>query len=123
MAWLVRSGVVLATCEVAEARRDRARGLLGRDGLDGALLLRPARWIHTVRMRFPLDVAYLDRELVVIKVLSVPPNRLTVPVLRAHAVLETEQGVMRSWGLTIGDPLEVRGLESPEGDGDARTGA
>lgn len=114
MAWLVRNGVVLATCEVAESRRDRSRGLLGRDGLEGALLLRPAKWIHTIRMRFPLDVAYLDRDLIVIKVQSLPRHRLTLPVLRSHAVLETEQGVMRSWGLTIGDQLELRGPSDDE---------
>jgi hypothetical protein len=60
-------------------------------------------------MRFPLDVAYLDDDLVVIKVQSVPVHRLTMPFIRSHAVLETEQGVMRSWGLTIGDQLEIRG--------------
>ena len=109
MAWLVRDGKVLATLELAETHRDRRRGLLGRDSLEGALLLRPAKMIHTVRMRFPLDVAYLDANLTVIKLHSIPRNRLTLPVLRSHAVLETEQGVMRSWGLTIGDRLEVRG--------------
>ena len=42
VAWLVRDGEVLAALEVADVvRRARLRGLLGRDGVDGALLLRP----------------------------------------------------------------------------------
>ena len=43
MAWLVRDAEVLATLEIAESSRARARGLLGRDDFDGALLLRPAK--------------------------------------------------------------------------------
>ncbi len=41
MPWLLRDGEVLATLEVAESFAGRARGLLGRDGIDGALLLAP----------------------------------------------------------------------------------
>ena len=41
MAWLVREGDVLATAEVAETRRARRRGLLGRRDFEGALVLRP----------------------------------------------------------------------------------
>ncbi len=61
MAWLVRDGKVLATIEVAESLRSRTRGLLGRDGIDGALLIEPARSIHTVGVHFPIDVAYCRR--------------------------------------------------------------
>ena len=41
--WLVRGNDVLASLEVAESGAARRRGLLGRDGIDGALLLQPAR--------------------------------------------------------------------------------
>ncbi|MDI3297630.1 MAG: DUF192 domain-containing protein [Bacillota bacterium] len=41
----------------------RARGLLGRDGLEPgrALWLRPCGSIHMIGMRFPIDVIWLDR--------------------------------------------------------------
>src|SRR5690348_6608214 len=110
MAWLVREGKVLATIEVASSLRDRTRGLLGREGIDGAMLLRPARSVHTLRMRFPIDVAICDRDLVVLKVVTLPRNRVTLPVRRAHAVIEAEAGMMRKWGVTAGDRLHVRGL-------------
>src|SRR4030088_254331 len=67
MPWLLREGQVLAAVEVAERLGPRWRGLLGRDGLDGAYLLKPARSIHTVGMRFSIDVAYCDRDLVVLE--------------------------------------------------------
>lgn len=109
MPWLVRDGRVLATLELAEAPRARMRGLLGRDGIDGALLLRPARAVHTLRLRFPIDVAYCDADLAVLKIVTMRPNRVGLPVLPARAVIETEAGVMGSWGLAVGDRLEVRG--------------
>lgn len=115
MAWLVREGKVLATLEVADTRRERMRGLLGRDGIDGAILLRPAKSVHTFRMRFPIDVAFLDRDLTVLRVCTMPVNRLSRLVPKAAAVLETEAGVMASWELAPGDELEVRGGEDGEG--------
>ena len=39
----------------------RARGLLGRVSVDGVLLMAPCRDIHTIGMRNPIDVAFLDR--------------------------------------------------------------
>jgi hypothetical protein len=46
------------------------RGLLGRKGLDRGhgMLFRPAGSIHTMFMRFPLDVVFCDRNLVVVGV-------------------------------------------------------
>jgi uncharacterized membrane protein (UPF0127 family) len=111
LAWLVRDGTVLCTVEVAESARSRTRGLLGRDGLDGALLLRPARSVHTVRMRFPIDVAFCDRDLRVLRVTRLARNRVSLPVRGARAVVETEAGVMARWGLQVGDRLELRGAD------------
>jgi uncharacterized membrane protein (UPF0127 family) len=94
--------------EVAEGRRARRRGLLGRDGIDGALLLVPARSVHSVGMRFPLDVAWLDDDLTVLRTCRLPRHRLTRPVLKAHGVLEAEAGSFARWGLKVGDRLERR---------------
>ena len=109
MAWLCRDGDVLAALEVAESRRARTRGLLGRDGIEGAILLRPACSVHTLGMRFPIDVAFLDRDLTVVATVTMARNRLGLPRWRARSVLEAEAGAFERWGLRVGDRLEVKG--------------
>ena len=109
MAWLLRDGEVLASLEVAGSRRARSRGLLGRDGVDGALLLRPCRSVHTVGMRFPIDVAFCDDELQVLRVVTMPRYRLSRLVWRSRAVIEAEAGAFARLGLRPGDKLEVKG--------------
>ncbi|MBT2450430.1 DUF192 domain-containing protein [Streptomyces sp. ISL-43] len=94
--------------EVAASYAARTRGLLGRDGIDGAMLLTPAASVHTFRMRFAIDVAYLDRRLRVIALTTMPPGRLGLPRLRSRHVLEAEAGAMAAWGLRVGSTLRVR---------------
>jgi uncharacterized membrane protein (UPF0127 family) len=108
MTWLIRGEEVLAAVEVAESFRGRARGLLGREGIEGAIVIRPARSVHTVGMRFPIDVAYCDRDLVVLETVCMPRNRVGRPRLRARAVVEAEAGAFERWTLRPGDKLELR---------------
>lgn len=93
---------VTVPLEIAVSYRARTRGLLGRDAVDGALLLSPANSVHTFGMRMPIDVAYLDRGLRVLAVRTMPPGRLGRPRLRARHVLEAEAGAMARWGLRAG---------------------
>jgi uncharacterized membrane protein (UPF0127 family) len=86
--WLVRDDEVLATAEVAPNARARRRGLLGRDEIDGVLVLRPCRHVHTFRMRFPIDVAFCDVNGTVLRTCSLRPGRVSPVVLRAAFVLE-----------------------------------
>jgi len=108
MPWLLRDDQVLASLEIAASRRDRRRGLLGRDGLEGALLLERTRSVHTIGMRFPLDVAHLDDDGVVLRTCRMARNRVGVPVLQARRVLEAEAGSFARWDLQPGQVLEVR---------------
>ena len=108
MEWLVCNGRVLASAEVANGRRDRSRGLLGRDGMEGALVLRPCRWVHTIGMRFPIDVAYLADDGTVVKTIHMRRHRMGVPVFRASTVVEAGEGAFARWGLRVGDVVEIR---------------
>lgn len=108
MAWLVSEARVLASAELAEDRRTRRRGLLGRSGLDGALVLRPCRWVHSVGMRFPLDVAFVDDEGIVVKAVRMSRHRVGLPVPSASWVIEAEAGAFHRWGLLPGDEVELR---------------
>ncbi|MFM7059859.1 MAG: DUF192 domain-containing protein [Actinomycetes bacterium] len=107
--WLVRDGAVLASAEAASGRRARRRGLLGRPGLDGALVLRPCRQVHSIGMRFAIDVAFCDREGRVLRTATLRPGRVSRPVLRAAWAVEAEAGAFARWGLAAGDLIEVRG--------------
>jgi len=108
MPWLVREGEVLASLEVAADRRSRRRGLRGRDELDGGLVLRPCRSVHTVGMRFAIDVAFCDADGVVLHTASIGPNRVTRPVRRARWAVEVPVHALAHWGVRPGDVLEVR---------------
>ncbi|OIJ85425.1 DUF192 domain-containing protein [Streptomyces colonosanans] len=93
--------------EIAASYAKRARGLLGRDGVKGALLITPCASVHTFRMRFTIDVAYVDRDLNVLAVRTMKPGRLGLPRLRARSVLEAEAGAMERWGVRPGVRLSV----------------
>ena len=108
MPWLVRGDQVLSSLRVADSLGVRTRGLVGRDGLEGAILLRPARSVHTLGVRFPIDVAYLDDDLTVLRTKRMEGLRVGRPVRRACSVLEAEAGSFERWGLIVGDVLEVR---------------
>ncbi len=108
MSWLVNDGRVVASLEIADTRASRRVGLLGRDTIDGALLLRPARSVHTIRMRFAIDVIHVDKDLVVLSVTTMTPGRVGRWRRRAHAVIEAEAGSARRWDITRGVQLEIR---------------
>jgi uncharacterized membrane protein (UPF0127 family) len=104
---LVCNGLRVAPLQVAALPWERSRGLLGRDGIDGAILLEPAFIVHTFGMRFPIDVAFCDRRLRVIGVTTMGPHRLSRPRLGGRAVLEASAGAFRGWRLAAGSRLSV----------------
>lgn len=115
-AWLVHSAgsrttaaaaQVLATAELARTRAERRRGLLGRDHVDGVLVL-AVRSVHTVGMRVSIDVAHLDGDGTVLRLTTMHPNRVGLPVRGARRVVEAPAGAFARWGVLVGDRLEVR---------------
>ena len=109
MPWLVRDDEVLATAEVAASARERRVGLRGRESFSGALVLRPCRQVHTFGMCFPLDVAFCDADGRVLHTVTLPPSRISRPVLRAAFVVEAPAGSFERWRLRPGDVVEVDG--------------
>ena len=108
MPWLLRDGEVLASLDVARTRSARSKGLLGRDGIPGALWIEPCRSVHTLGMRFPIDVAFCDADGVVLRLVTMPRHRVSRLVLKARAVVEAEAGAFARWNLRVGDQLEVK---------------
>ncbi|MFH9606598.1 DUF192 domain-containing protein [Streptomyces sp. NPDC017448] len=106
------SGAREVPLRIAASYRARTRGLLGRDGIEGALMLTPCGSVHTFGMRFAIDVAYLDRTFRVLAVTTMRPGRLGLPRLRARHVVEAEAGAMERWGVRPGVQVELR-AEAP----------
>ena len=99
------SRAVKATSFVA-----RLKGLLGRSGLpEGeALIFERCRSIHTIGMRFPIDVVFVDRGWNVVALhCNLGPGRLIAPVRGAWGVVETASGRAAQTGLRVGDRLDV----------------
>lgn len=105
--WLLLDGERIASLEVAASPDRRSRGLLGRDGIDGALLISPCSGVHTFRMRFPIDVAFLDKTWTVVDVVPMRRNRMGKFRFRAKHVLEAELGAMERWGVRPGVRLDL----------------
>ena len=101
--------LVCARCRVAETFWARFRGLQLRAPLadDEGLLIRPCGSVHTLFMRFPIDVVFLDPELVVLAVRpGVRPWRAAAQ-RGAKAVLELPAGGAERAGLRAGNRLRV----------------
>lgn len=115
---LTPDGRQLASVEVAETARERARGLLGRSSLTPgqAMWLAPCCSIHTVGMRFAIDVAFLDRDARVVAIREqLPPFRLTWGGWRARGVLEFAAGEVMRLRITPGQQLRLS-VERASGD-------
>ena len=108
---ITADGRDLARVELAMTARHRARGLLGRSSLPPAqaLWLAPCRSIHTIGMRFPIDVVYLDRDWRVVAIRErVVPFRITWGGWRARGVLEFAAGEVARLQIAAGQQFELR---------------
>ena len=95
---------------IADSALKRMKGLLGRETLeDGhSLLLKPCKGIHTIGMRFPIDVIFLDKRNVAIAVKrNLPPNRFTQLYIKATRVLELPAGILSATKTEVGDVIEI----------------
>lgn len=103
-------GIVLAeTVETAFDSRTRRTGLLGRDSLatDAVLAIAPSNAVHTIGMRFPIDVLFITRAGRVTKrVLRMRPLRIAAS-LSAFAVLEFAAGHPAVAATAVGDEVIV----------------
>ncbi len=104
-----RGGAVLAThARSAATPWSRLVGLLGRARLAAGegLHLVPCNSVHTLFMRFTIDVLYLDRERRVVKAVpALRPFRWSWGGRRAHSALELPAGTLAATGTVPSDEL------------------
>lgn len=96
-----------AQLRVARTPWQRMRGLLGHPPLQPrqGLLILPCNMVHTMGMGYSIDLVYVDREGVILKIAPhVAPLRMSI-CLDAHAVLELVAGEAQACGLQVGQRL------------------
>jgi len=84
-------------------------GLLGTAaiGEGEGLWIVPCRSVHTLGMRYPIDVAFLDARGIVVGILTgLPPNRVGRVFRDARGALELRSGILAATGTSPGDRLE-----------------
>ena len=108
---------IAASVRVAAGFFERAKGLLGKSGLERgtALWIQGSRLVgcnsvHTWFMRFAIDVVFVDKRMVVKRVYrDLGPWRMTLPAYGAVSVFELPAGTLKEKPVDIGDQLNVVG--------------
>ena len=93
---------------LADTWLTRLFGLLGKSSLDdgAGLLIRPSSGVHTMWMRFAIDVISLDKNLRVLNTWErLRPWRLTPVSFKTHSVLELAPGQISHLNIEPGDQL------------------
>ena len=103
-------GTIVGDCiRVADSPLTGIVGLLGERDLprgDGLLIV-PCQGVHTLGMRFAIDIVVLDGEWNVIGIRrELRPFRLTRMFWKAAAVLELPSGTVESSGTSVGDTFD-----------------
>ena len=97
----------------------RLVGLLKRKNLgpEEALWLMPSKGIHTIGMKFPIDVVFLNRgNTVVGLVQGMAPCRLSSIHFTSYSVLELPTGTIKKSRTEVGDQFEISLAEKSEID-------
>ncbi len=100
---------VIEPLHVPRGPRERMRGLLGWASIpDGEGMWFPkCRMIHTIGMKFALDLVYLNKKHEVRKVVEgLRPGRLSA-CLGADSVIELKSGAAKELGLRRGVKLSI----------------
>ena len=107
----VTRGIILAdSLDVAETFVDSLIGLMGKSCLKKGrgLWIKPCQSIHTLWMRFPIDVLFLDAHGVVVHLIeSMKPFRVSKHVSLARSVMELPVWSIRDSETRSGDCIEV----------------
>ncbi|MFX4261819.1 DUF192 domain-containing protein [Pelotomaculum propionicicum] len=102
--------MIVGNLNVADSFWSRLKGLMRKRDMpeDEGLLIVPCNSVHSMFMRFPIDLLFLDRELKVIKIVEMFRPWKTTPIIRgSYQVVELRAGVVSKKGVSIKDELEI----------------
>jgi uncharacterized membrane protein (UPF0127 family) len=95
---------------VADSMWSRLRGLLRHPEPEAGegLLIEPCNGIHTVGMRYPIDVLFVAPDGVVLRCeRALPPGRFVPYVAGSRRVLELPAGTIEANGTAVGHRLAI----------------
>jgi uncharacterized protein len=107
ISWLLCEGNVLASAQLATSFNERLRGLIGQRSFEGAFVIQ-TKWIHTIGMCFPLDIAYVNKKKTITRVDHLKPYRIGRPEPHAVLVIEAVAGSFERWQLAVGQQIDFR---------------
>lgn len=106
-----KNQMIATHVEIADSFMKRLVGLLSKKHLDKqhCMWFGDCRSIHTLGMRFSLDVIFVDKKMVVKKILyNVKPGCfMTNPVWTARSAFEFAAGSLDSHNIQPGDQLDL----------------
>jgi len=103
-----RDTLVADRADIADTSAKRRTGLLKHTGLEPGegLWISPCEAVHTIGMKFPIDVLFLDKKKKVLKVRPAMGRWRMAMSLFAHSVLELPSGRAAETQTAAGDQLE-----------------
>jgi uncharacterized membrane protein (UPF0127 family) len=107
-----RRAYLATQLSVAGTHWSRLRGLMGAAAANfragQGLWIVPSHGVHTLAMRFPIDVVYLNGDKIVIYAKpNLKPWRLAPIRMGAASVLELPHNTLHSTGTAVGDYIEI----------------
>ncbi len=107
-----RNAYLATRLSVAGTHWSRLCGLMGKDAASfpagNGLWIVPCRGVHTLAMKFPIDVLYLDKNKFVVHVeQNLKPWRMARVSMRATSVLELPGNTLKSSATAVGDEIEI----------------
>lgn len=107
---LSRDTVVLGEAEMADSFWLRLKGLLGRKGLlpGKGMIIKPCRSVHTIGMKFAIDVAFVDRHNRICHLVeNMGPCKVSPTIKRSSYVIESPAGTFGNTQTLVGDEVEL----------------
>jgi len=105
-----RQEIVAKKVKLANTFFARLMGLMGKTHLapDEALVIEPCAQVHTMFMRFPIDLLFLDQDNYVLKtVAGLSPYRVSPKVAGARKVVELASGTIAEKHITVGEQCVI----------------
>lgn len=105
-----RNALLITQGRIANTFWLRLRGLLGVTSLQPGegLILAGEKSIHTLFMKFPIDIVYLDKNYKVIRTdINMVPYRLGPFITQSAYIVEMPVGAIASTATEVGDQLKI----------------